>query len=588
LDALELKELGNKAFQRKKYAAADRFYSRALRITTIGDQLHIACLSNRSEGALREERWEDAERDATQVLSMDKDHQKSKYRLARASIALGKSEKALELSHSLVATSPADRGFLRLRADAERALKEQNGEFNVQEMRKEASSSMTKAFHSDFISQEIEIGVNISLSSGGTYRGCRAVRDIAANELLTASKAFAYSTDSEDAGATFQIDPNAKHLNKGSQIQLATDVIAKLYKRPMLGPPLYKLSAGMEFDDARVVNSRKIDIPRIRRLLSSNSFGGNEEGEDAQRHWTHMHNPHASDEAIGRLKDSVTGLWITEAMFNHSCAPNCTWSQTGDHMFIRSVRPIRLGEELCISYSGHDDCYDERKNRFRDWIAKGVGFECQCTVCTALRSDRKLRQMEKKVHAAYEAAAKLISSTHTTMARAADSAMSPKERQHILSALKDYPLHLQHNTGSHLHVMHGACLNEKGEKEAALAHFQKAADIGYAVRGGRHMSWAMDLWRVVGVSLRCDQPSRAEELLCEIWKSPVFGGFSSTGKAQNAFADLTLKYALPWWVDRQDESRQHFLRTLAMDASEVKKTHKMSRSAKKKGRNRRA
>jgi hypothetical protein len=195
--------------------------------------------------------------------------------------------------------------------------------------------------------------------------------------------------------------------------------------------------------------------------------------------------------------------------------------------------------------------------------------------------------MEKKVQAAYETAAKLVSSTHTTMARAADSAMSPKERQQVLSELKDYPLHLQHNTGSNIHVMHGACLNEKGEKEGALAHFQKAADIGYAVRGGRHMSWAKDLWRVVGASLMCDQTARAKELLCEIWKSPVFDGFSSTGEAQEAFADLTLKYALPWWVDRQDDSRQHFLRALAMDATKVK-TNKMSRSAKKKRRNKRA
>jgi tetratricopeptide (TPR) repeat protein len=586
LDPIELKKLGNQAFEQNKYEAADRYYSRALRVATIDDRvLRVACLSNRSEVALREERWEDAERDAAKALSVDKDNVKAKYRLAKALIRLGKSGKALELGKELITASPSDKVFQEVCADAERALEEQAGKFDFHKMRKELSSSRSTAFHADFVSQAIEIGADISLSSGGTYRGCRALRDIPANELLTASKAFAYAIDSGD-DVTFQVDVKAKHMSKGSQIQLVADVVAKIWKRPMLAGPdvLYKLSAGVDIDRQKMENSGNIDIPRIRRILSSNVFGSNGESEDAQRHWARILNPSAAaKDGTGSCDSSGSGLWLKESMFNHSCAPNCTWCQIGDHIFFRSARPIQQGEELCVAYTAHENCYEARTELFASWISSRDGFECQCAVCSALRSDQKLGKMEKKVHAAYAQAVKLVLAKRMTNAHATESLMPSIERQRLLSELEDYPLHLQHNTGAKLHVMHGICLDAKGEKHAALEHFQKAADIGYAVRGGaQNMDRAMDLWRVVGSSLRCEQKARAKELLDSIWKSSVFAGFSSPAEAQAAFVDLTLHYSMSWWIDEQDHHRERFLRNLAMETAYNPKPR---RANKKKSRN---
>lgn len=48
--------------------------------------------------------------------------------------------------------------------------------------------------------------------------------------------------------------------------------------------------------------------------------------------------------------DFGIGLFPRGAMFNHSCAPNCTWHT--DHegaLSVTAVRDIERGEELTIS-----------------------------------------------------------------------------------------------------------------------------------------------------------------------------------------------------------------------------------------------
>lgn len=96
-DALSLKERGNQAFRNKYFKAAERFYSRALQSSSIQERDKAACWSNRAEGALRRGQWEDAERDACEVLAIDGDHVKAKFRLAKAQFRLGRLSEALEV-----------------------------------------------------------------------------------------------------------------------------------------------------------------------------------------------------------------------------------------------------------------------------------------------------------------------------------------------------------------------------------------------------------------------------------------------------------------------------------------------------------
>ena len=44
------------------------------------------------------------------------------------------------------------------------------------------------------------------------------------------------------------------------------------------------------------------------------------------------------------------GLYSPTNLFNHSCRPNCVAIFRGRRQFIVSNRPIKEGEELCISY----------------------------------------------------------------------------------------------------------------------------------------------------------------------------------------------------------------------------------------------
>ncbi|KAI4524668.1 hypothetical protein K525DRAFT_266806 [Schizophyllum commune Loenen D] len=75
---------------------------------------------------------------------------------------------------------------------------------------------------------------------------------------------------------------------------------------------------------------------------------------------------------------------------NHSCRPNARpfFDTELFAMFIRPVRPIRAGEELCISYCYLTSLYDERKADLASY-----GFECTCESCKdPVASD--MRRME--------------------------------------------------------------------------------------------------------------------------------------------------------------------------------------------------
>ena len=80
------------------------------------------------------------------------------------------------------------------------------------------------------------------------------------------------------------------------------------------------------------------------------------------------------------------------SFFNHSCDPNTSWSPTdgptctnGSTKDIFANRPIRKGEELCISYGKFSDhSKAERQKILQSWI--GSDRECACTKCQ--RGDR--------------------------------------------------------------------------------------------------------------------------------------------------------------------------------------------------------
>lgn len=570
----ELRQRGNNEFRRGNFDVAARLYSTALRSPRIEELDKIACLSNLAAVGLRKERWEDVECYTQQVLLIDNQHSKARFRLAKALMRLGKSSEALVIAADLMNQNKRDSSFQELVDEGRRLVQEEEGRYDFRRMREEASSQKAKQFHADFISPNVEVGASIETVSGSRYRGCKAVKDIMADELLSSSKAFVFAPSTEGGTSTsLEVDAYRHMVNKQSDILLVHHVIRALRNRPTLGRQFYSLDAGNDISDIQVADNDKIDLPRIRCILNSNVFSQTAESEDVVSSLERLlerrrQGPSWTESEAKKLKNG-SGLWLRESMFNHSCIPNCTWAQIGDQMFIRSARPIMSNEELCISYLFHSFGFQKRQQVFANWTKPGKGFTCACEWCHLLRTKEQLRQLEAEVEVAYQKAYEEVSLKRVPLAVAVDAAMSPHRRKYIMSVFAPLPLRLQHNTIAKLEVFAGACLQRRGDNSGALKAYERAGDIGFAVRGGGGMERAQDLWCVAGAAMACKRKERTVEALQEIWKGRGFEALSSTD-ARVAFSELTIHYSLPWWTGCPDFTRKHQMEMLVKDVCSEK------------------
>ena len=260
-------------------------------------------------------------------------------------------------------------------------------------------------FHANFASPSVEFGVNIKTKTGPTYRGCRAKHDLDAHTLVSASKAFVFAEEDKKV-ATVELDVYSKQMGLNSDVQIVSKCIALVLIRPQAGRLLYKLSAGEGFsENVPDQDQLKLDIPRIRAIMKNNRFSGGLDDSLCFTFEVHrsdmekkMHRQINQEEGK-LLSDKLgiskgCGIWINESLFNHSCIPNCAWSQIGDHMFLYTTRPVPKGEELCISYVDSEKPFQTKENEtFAHWIGTGQGFKCCCEWCYCMRSNEKLRIM---------------------------------------------------------------------------------------------------------------------------------------------------------------------------------------------------
>ncbi|KAJ9636272.1 Histone-lysine N-methyltransferase set-6 [Coniosporium apollinis] len=75
------------------------------------------------------------------------------------------------------------------------------------------------------------------------------------------------------------------------------------------------------------------------------------------------------------------GIWIAASYFNHSCSPNVAKRRVGRCWDFSTVRDIRAGEQLCITYlSGDERVMNTNQRRAR--LRMNWDFECACEKCT--------------------------------------------------------------------------------------------------------------------------------------------------------------------------------------------------------------
>lgn len=89
-------------------------------------------------------------------------------------------------------------------------------------------------------------------------------------------------------------------------------------------------------------------------------------------------NSHGLNRANSVNESLGFGLFPLGSIFNHSCLPNCTYTNEGPQLIFRLLRPVREGEELCVNYSELYAARDERRAE----LHASKSFECRCRRCT--------------------------------------------------------------------------------------------------------------------------------------------------------------------------------------------------------------
>ncbi|GMF42127.1 unnamed protein product [Phytophthora lilii] len=88
---------------------------------------------------------------------------------------------------------------------------------------------------------------------------------------------------------------------------------------------------------------------------------------------------------------AAVGLFPICGLINHSCQPNCTWSNAGQGiMEVRALRDIKEGEEITLSYIDIDKERGERRKELRET----KHFDCQCERCSVPMNESVDRYLE--------------------------------------------------------------------------------------------------------------------------------------------------------------------------------------------------
>lgn len=203
--------------------------------------------------------------------------------------------------------------------------------------------------------QEIHSSSFIISPVAGKGRGVLATRDIPAGTVLLGCKVFAhYGEKIEKSQLYFSSNIGSKTAHsKPGHDQVVAQIANKLLIEPSLGNAIYSLTAGHElgFLTPGDVRTKSVDMKRLDRIVSINSFGTDEKMEG--------HNQYS-------------GVWILPSFFNHSCTEaNVTWNVYEDYMILRTSKLVKQGEELFLLYVAPTKTYEERLNCF-----KGHGIFC--------------------------------------------------------------------------------------------------------------------------------------------------------------------------------------------------------------------
>ncbi|KAM0159907.1 hypothetical protein ACHAPG_003341 [Botrytis cinerea] len=363
------KQEGNDAMEKKQYWKAIENYTAALKCSPSVHLVEIIRL-NRALAHLRNGDFDAALTDTKCMVSLEDAPEKALYRAGQALYGLERFSECHDIFEQLCAKFPnnaaATTGLKRV---CRRVKEQESGIYDFGSIYKELST--TRPPHLDHATYVGPVVVNSSPSRG---QGLFTTRAVKTGELLLCEKAFAhcYAGVSEDSGAhaktTLLINVHMNRMMVGTQGDLITAIVQKLWKNPSLIPKFqalhrgsYKLAKETEVDGKPV-----IDTFLVEQTMALNVFGCPLSSFECQ-----------SIEPEEVDKHHSCGIWLLASKINHSCLSNARRSFLGDLQLVRATSDIPANTEITYWYKLPTGESDEMQNELKHW-----GFQCKCIICT--------------------------------------------------------------------------------------------------------------------------------------------------------------------------------------------------------------
>lgn len=202
----------------------------------------------------------------------------------------------------------------------------------------------------------------------GRGRGLVATRQIKKGELVLAEQPAVVVQDGGDLAAT------------GERVKKQVSSLS-----PSLSSQFYQLTRKPGVEELAAQLSQAAGRDPEKRLIADKVSA------NARETAIFLNNDIGADE-------DTKCLYLSLALTNHSCAPNCAWTcalepPNTKKMELRAIRNIKPKEEVTVSYTMVEcrfSCTSERQSRLKE----GWAFACNCTICSTGEEEMQERQFE--------------------------------------------------------------------------------------------------------------------------------------------------------------------------------------------------
>ena len=361
----DLKNEGNKAFERKEFEEALLLYDQALDLKADDIKIIAVINSNKAACLLNLCRFEQALESAKIAITLDPSYLKARFRFNQALIELGRFDEAIKeikvLNQNLSKKELED-----LMKKIEKYKKNISGIFDWGELL-QAYFEQKSVEIANYLNPKLIIQKSIIASGLGVF----AKENLKKGELLVVEKSIAFISNREIAEyskkPTINFDFKHSEINSIDRVLLKDKVLNLCLKDPFKKTEIFQLFTQKNIDDdinirkSKAQQSNIINADIISAIVRSNVFGV------------------TSFQML--YQDQVvfadpSGLWLNPSYFNHSCIPNATYYHLDSVMIIRALTDISSGQELFLTYIDSNLSYEDRQKKLKNWE-----FECKCPKC---------------------------------------------------------------------------------------------------------------------------------------------------------------------------------------------------------------